>query len=686
MGDDTLLQEYGEDGCEEAFRILVEKYTGMVFSSALRRTGNHEIAEEITQRVFAILARKANHLKVEVVLAGWLHKTTRLEAAKAMRGEYTRIRKMAELSELQQLRQGGTEFRWEDAMPHLDNAMDELRESDRNVVLLRYFEKKGFREIGKLTGKNAGAAQKQTRRAVEKLRLILQNKGIVMSATALAAGMSATLGKAAPIGLSQTVFSSALAGAPSITTTTAITNTIQTMAYTKLKMAAVVAFVAAIPIGLQWNKIHALEKQLSAWNKDDEGFELLRDENRRLESLLAHNDGIGSPPVDRSLNLEDVLPRVGGKLNMKRLINDYRAMFGRKEQTKMARTAAAMESLTTEELKLVLEELEDPLHKGQGASYLTELVIANLAGREPAFASNYALEKNLRIPLQASLRQWGRNNPEAALAWFEEMDSQNALDNKSLYLNVARRDLYLGCLITGIAQRDLQQAMRLWQEIELDNDPSKASVQTTSDRVIYDLTEGIRDERQQHQFFTILDNLQDGAKKEQALSAYTRQLADHEGAHTAIQFLADRDQADDFHRKLMRNVVGRGIEANLQDVGEIADIYLSNSSDFQQAEDARDLISRWAQHDFNAAGQWLSELDEAAPFRNAAIGKFAATVVRADQRTAFDWARVITDDQERRKAMASVYQYWLKKNSAEAADYVADLGIDASELTPADGH
>ena len=60
--DAALLRAFVASGSEEAFAALVEKYLGMVLGIAARRTGDHALAEEIAQNVFAVLARKARAL------------------------------------------------------------------------------------------------------------------------------------------------------------------------------------------------------------------------------------------------------------------------------------------------------------------------------------------------------------------------------------------------------------------------------------------------------------------------------------------------------------------------------------------------------------------------------------------------------------------------------------------------
>src|SRR5439155_15383182 len=88
--DGELLREFVEGGSEEAFRILVERHTGMVHGAALRVVHDESVAEEVTQAVFIILARKARSLTHKPVLAGWLYRTAHFVALEALRTEKRR--------------------------------------------------------------------------------------------------------------------------------------------------------------------------------------------------------------------------------------------------------------------------------------------------------------------------------------------------------------------------------------------------------------------------------------------------------------------------------------------------------------------------------------------------------------------------------------------------------------------
>src|ERR1017187_7229833 len=83
--DLTLLRDYAATRSESAFAKLAERHLPLVHSAALRRTGDASLAEEVTQAVFIILARKAGTLGPKTVLGGWLYRTTQFAAADALK-------------------------------------------------------------------------------------------------------------------------------------------------------------------------------------------------------------------------------------------------------------------------------------------------------------------------------------------------------------------------------------------------------------------------------------------------------------------------------------------------------------------------------------------------------------------------------------------------------------------------
>src|SRR6058998_1918856 len=89
--DSQLLRRYTEERAEPAFGELVTRHIDLVYSAALRVVGgDRHLAQDVTQTVFADLARKARSLPRDVVLAGWLYRLACFTAAKTVRTERRR--------------------------------------------------------------------------------------------------------------------------------------------------------------------------------------------------------------------------------------------------------------------------------------------------------------------------------------------------------------------------------------------------------------------------------------------------------------------------------------------------------------------------------------------------------------------------------------------------------------------
>src|ERR1017187_9926464 len=183
--DIALLREFAATESEAAFAALVERHVNLVYSTALRRVGGAHTAQEITQAVFIILARKAKSLGAKTILAGWLHQTARLTAANFVKGEIRRQNREQEAYMQSTLTEPDPAV-WKQIAPFLDEAMGRLGETDRNAILLRFFENKTAQEVGAALKLNEAAAHKRISRALEKLRKTFRQRGVTLTATVLA--------------------------------------------------------------------------------------------------------------------------------------------------------------------------------------------------------------------------------------------------------------------------------------------------------------------------------------------------------------------------------------------------------------------------------------------------------------------------------------------------------------------
>src|SRR5262245_6033987 len=97
MSDDwQLLREFAANQSGGAFETLVARYVNLVYSAAQRQVRDVHLAEEITQAVFILLARKAGTLNSRTILSGWLHRTACYISADALKAQRRRQRREQE--------------------------------------------------------------------------------------------------------------------------------------------------------------------------------------------------------------------------------------------------------------------------------------------------------------------------------------------------------------------------------------------------------------------------------------------------------------------------------------------------------------------------------------------------------------------------------------------------------------
>ena len=91
MDDSELLRDYALRGSEPAFAELVQRHVHLVYSAARRQVASAPAAEDVTQEVFLLLARKARAVCLDRSVSGWLYRATRFVAAGHRRAELRRV-------------------------------------------------------------------------------------------------------------------------------------------------------------------------------------------------------------------------------------------------------------------------------------------------------------------------------------------------------------------------------------------------------------------------------------------------------------------------------------------------------------------------------------------------------------------------------------------------------------------
>lgn len=260
--DAELLHSFAATRSDPAFAALVQRHLPLVYGTACRRlNGDTHLAQDVSQLVFALLARKAGSLRHHPTITGWLYLTTQQLAAKTMRTEQRRgVRENA--AETLRL-QSDDPAAWERLRPVIDDALLDLPENDRLAILLRYFQSEPFAAIGARLGLSENAARMKTDRALERLQSGLARRGITSTAAAFGAALAANAAVAAPAGLAATITANAALGSA---------GTLFLMSTSTLKFGVISATLVAGAAGFFWQS---------------QTGDRLRDENAALRTELA---------------------------------------------------------------------------------------------------------------------------------------------------------------------------------------------------------------------------------------------------------------------------------------------------------------------------------------------------------------------------------------------------------------
>ena len=190
MNDDAgrhgIAAEDATSGSEAAFATLVSRHINLVHAVAMRQTGNPQHAEEITQAVFIILARKAGALKSGTVLSGWLFHTARLTAANFVRTEIGGRTANRRLTCNPLCRKQAATRRGGGSRRLLDQAVADLGERIATPSCRDLSKGRNWRKGGNGLGSERSGGAKRVNRAVEKLSKFFTKRGVMLSGTILA--------------------------------------------------------------------------------------------------------------------------------------------------------------------------------------------------------------------------------------------------------------------------------------------------------------------------------------------------------------------------------------------------------------------------------------------------------------------------------------------------------------------
>jgi hypothetical protein len=192
-----------------------------------------------------------------------------------------------------EIQQSQGESVWARLAPLLDEAMGKLRASERDAVVLHFFEGRTYSEVAAALASNEDAVRKRVSRALEKLQAFFARRGVKITAGVLVGVIGTHSLQAAPVGLAATVTSvAALKGASAGASTLAVVKgALKIMAWTKARTLIVVsacvlaAGTTTMVVCNQENTLRTMRTEWAALSGDSDVWAW------RGDKLIAHTAG-----------------------------------------------------------------------------------------------------------------------------------------------------------------------------------------------------------------------------------------------------------------------------------------------------------------------------------------------------------------------------------------------------------
>lgn len=645
--DEKLLRAFVASGHEESFTALVQKYLGLALGIAARRTGNRSLAEEIAQNVFTILARKAGRLAGRPSLAGWIHRTTMIECAEAMRREYAHQRKMKKLELWSNSTAAGAE---REALPLLDEAIDALPARDREVILLRFFEAKSYGEIAVAAGKSEDACQKRVERALKKLSRILGRRGIIIAGAGLAVMMSGRLAEAVPARLARTISQNALSGASTLSAKVLILKTIKAMAYTKTK-ATVAAALVATALFLQWNQNHRLTTELARLRNESAAAQKMGTVVTRTHRVKV-NKAEASAQGELAANSPQALAAESPADEWERALLEIDPV------QRAAHISQLLAKLTPGAAKSVADVFEKVQHTGIHCDDEFRLFLRAWGKLDGATAMDYAIKRGDHLEANpetlAALAGWASADPEKVKAWIAALPDGSP-----------SHDLLFG-LLDGWSMVDFRAAAEYAESLPGDSEREKIRELLFQRSLMAGGLPAAQD-----WVSRIPGDENNRAFKTEAFDDVIRAML-YRDPSAAAQWISQLTGQPYLAGEAVSETAGKLAESSPTEAMNWLHT-LGGMGEKQLAKGTGAILDVWTKQDPATAGTWLTQ-NRNNPQYDEMAQHYVGGIALSDPASALDWARTISDNERRGASILGAVQNYLDNKGDTAASQLLAAG------------
>lgn len=412
----TLMREFVRTRSSAAFSALVLRYLPVVYGAALRRGGSASLAEDVTQLVFADFARRMPKLRADDRIGAWLHRASILRTGDLLKSERRRVEREHQAAAMMELDRLSTSDAHRALLPEVDEALTGLRTTDREAIILRYYEGHTLRAVGTALGVSEQAAQKRIERALDKLRTKLRATGLVAGLATLTTFMGEQASAASvPSGLAGKVVASTLSNLPA---TTAVAAGLSLGTLLRFAMIGAIAtlVIGSIPVLRKWKNVDRLRSVATLSSSSFKSGARESSQARKKISARALGGALTLPEIIG--HLEDLLSEPASTLNRAKA----EILLGKISDAEAAEALRLMEENWSRE---TIQTMDRVLTKARIK------LAGQWAGLAPAEALDWVLlqfqpgsvvfERRFywRGALSFPLEKWAKRDWEAAWAWVQ---------------------------------------------------------------------------------------------------------------------------------------------------------------------------------------------------------------------------------------------------------------------------
>lgn len=640
-----MLTDDRKSHAETAFREWVEEHVGHVYATALRRCdGRADLAQEVTQAVFCEFARAAGSLSPDVVIGGWLHRCTVYKSSEFLRSELRRRRYEKKAADHQALHgENPEEGLWRDLAPILDEALERLSSADRDALVLRYYERRDLREIGKRLGVSEDAAQKRVTRALHRLRSELRRNGITSTSGGLCSVLGASASVPVPAGLVSSVLSSPATGgalgAVAKTLTAMTTNTKVTIL--TVGMCATLAVTTF------------LQHRANARQEQTIGNLNARLVQAGIDPSVANSRGSASnrPPRPRTAK--------PGASEGQKVTEFAKALADPDPLKRMSALTSMLHSMKADDAPAIGQLFLEIAAKQDGRDLVNEyqLFLQAWGGLDGPAAVAFAREHGNREEAAIAMSGWAIRDPRAAIAWLGANPSE---ESQWLASGIAH----------GWALQDLGGASA-WVETLPRSDARTGMIDVLFKRYLE--TRGVDGAKEW--FAGISQDEHNTVYRQRAFDLIARRLA-REDPQQAMHWL-EENIAKGYARD--SSVIDEVIRARAEQDPRAAAEWALSHPDIQGRIALETALNEWVSKNPEEAGSWLGQLRGTDSYDRPASA-LALKLVESNPVSAMEWIDSIGSEDLRENAADEASRHWLAKDPRAAREYLLARGHTQEQI------